>query len=419
MRKIFVKGNKPLHGEVIISGAKNSALVILAATILIPGKTILRNVPNLLDIKTIIRVLRTLGLRAEYSASQPNTVEVWNDNNIKHVAPYELVTKMRASFFVIGPLLARKGLAKIPLPGGCAIGSRPVDLHIKGLEALGATVQMEHGFVIVSAKKLKGSRVYIDFPSVGATETVMMAASLAEGETIIGNCAREPEVVDLANFLNSAGAKITGAGTDEIHVQGVERLNPIEYRVIPDRIEAGTFMVAGAITKSKLTIKKLVPAHLESTITNLLEAGVEINVGEDQVEVSVPNGIDPIDIKTMPYPGFPTDMQSQFTSLLCLAKGTSVVTETIFENRFMHLHELRRMGADIKIEGQSAIIHGVKKLSGAQVRVSDLRAGAALLIAGLAAEGETMLEDRDHHIERGYEHIVNKLGAIGADVKML
>jgi UDP-N-acetylglucosamine 1-carboxyvinyltransferase len=278
---------------------------------------------------------------------------------------------------------------------------------------------MEHGFVIVSAKKLKGGRVYIDFPSVGATETAIMAATLAEGDSIIENAAREPEVVDLANFLIRAGAKIQGAGTEEIKVQGVASLEPIEYRIIPDRIEAGTFMIAAAITKGKLLLTNLIPDHVESAIVKLREAGVALEVKESEILVSVPDGIRPVDVKTMPYPGFPTDMQSQLTSLLCLAKGTSVITETIFENRFMHLHELRRMGADIKIEGQSAIINGVEKLSGAPVRVSDLRAGAALLLAGLAAEGETLLEDRDHHIERGYENIIGRLNAVGADLKMI
>ena len=418
MRKILIQGKKKLNGEVEISGSKNAALAILASTILVPGKSIIRNVPNLLDVQTIVRVLRALGLRAEYSGSQPNTVEVWN-YDVKHVAPYELVTKMRASFFVIGPILARKGLARIPLPGGCAIGSRPVNLHIKGLEALGATVAMEHGFVNVSAKKLKGAKIYLDFPSVGATESTMMAATLAEGQTLIENAAREPEVVDLANFLISAGAKIEGAGTEEIKVQGISQLNPVEYRVIPDRIEAGTFMIAGAITRGKIVIKGVKPEHIEATSRKLQEAGVGIEIKEDEIRLCFRDGIKPVDIKTMPYPGFPTDMQSQFTTLLCLAKGTSVIRETVFENRFMHVHELGRMGADIKLEGQSAIIHGVPQLSSAPVRVSDLRAGAALVLAGLAADGETLIEDREHHIERGYENLADKLRKLGAENKII
>lgn len=400
-----------------ISGAKNSALAILAATILLPGKIVIRNVPNLLDVKTMIRVLRALGLRAEYSGSQPNTVEVWNDE-VKHVAPYELVTKMRASFFVIGPILARKGLAKVPLPGGCAIGSRPVNLHIKGLEGLGANVTMEHGFVIVKAKKLKGGRIYLDFPSVGATESVMMAATLAEGDTVIENAAREPEVEDLANFLNLAGAKISGAGTEEIRISGVSRLSAVEYRIIPDRIEAGTFMVAAAITRGAVVLKELIPEQIESTIRKLQEIGVDITVAGNSLKIVNKDGMKAADIKTLPYPGIPTDMQPQLTALLSLAKGTSVVNETVFENRFMHVHELNRMGADIKLEGQSAIVDGVSKLSSAPVKVSDLRAGAALILAGLAAEGETVIEDLDHHVERGYENIVDKFTKLGADIKM-
>lgn len=418
MRRIFIKGRKKLEGEVSISGSKNSALAILAANILLPGKSTIRNVPNLLDVKTIIRVLRALGIRAEYSLSQPNTVEVWN-SNVKHVAPYELVTKMRASFFVIGPILARKGLAKVPLPGGCAIGSRPVNLHIKGLEALGAHVEMEHGFVIVKADKLRGGNVYLDFPSVGATETVMMAATLAEGETVIQNAAREPEVIDLAEFLKKAGAKISGAGTEEIKIEGVSELFPVEYKVIPDRIEAGTFMVAAAITRGNLLIKDIVPGHIESTIRKLKEMGITVAVKDNEVRVSARNGIKAADVKTMPYPGFPTDMQAQLTALLAIAKGTSVVTETVFENRFMHVNELNRMGAEIKLEGQSSIITGVPGLSSAPVKVSDLRAGAALVLAGLAAQGETMIEDRDHHLERGYDELEAKLTKLGAEIKIV
>jgi UDP-N-acetylglucosamine 1-carboxyvinyltransferase len=418
MRKVIVKGGRKLEGEVKISGAKNSALAILAGTILLPGKSIIRNVPNLLDVTTIIRVLRALGIRAEYSASQKNTVEVWNED-VRHVAPYELVTKMRASFFIIGPILARKGLAKVPLPGGCAIGSRPVNLHIKGLEALGAKVKMEHGFVIVRADKLKGGRAYLDFPSVGATETVMMAASLAEGETIIENAALEPEIVDLANFLNAAGAKVSGAGTEQIKIEGVSKLFPVEYRIIPDRIEAGTFMTAAAITGGKLAVKDVIPEHIEAVTRKLQEAGISVEVSGNTIVVSSIDGIKPVDVKTMPYPGFPTDMQAQFTALLCLAKGTSVITETVFENRFMHVNELKRMGADIKLEGQSAIVTGVPKLSSAPVKVSDLRAGAALVLAALAAEGETVIEDRDHHLERGYENLEAKLRNLGAEIKIV
>jgi len=416
VQRLLLKGGRPLEGEFTVGGSKNAALPILAATIMLPGHSVIRNVPNLLDVITIIRVLRALGIRAEYSQSDPHRVDVWN-SQVKHVAPYELVTKMRASFFVIGPILAVKGLAKVPLPGGCAIGSRPVNLHIKGMEALGAKVEMERGFVIARAAKLKGARVYIDFPSVGATEGVMMAATLAEGETIIENAAREPEVVDLANFLIKAGAKIEGAGGEVIRVQGVSGLAPVDYTIIPDRIEAGTIMAAAAITRGRVRISKIILNHVEATIRKLKESGVRLEIESDALTVhGSEDGFRAVDVKTMPYPGFPTDMQPQLSAFLTLARGTSVVSETIFENRFMHMQELRRLGADIKMEGQSAIINGVAGLSGAPVKVSDLRAGAALLIAGLAAQGETLLEDRDHHISRGYENIIDRLRALGAEI---
>ncbi|MBN3033654.1 MAG: UDP-N-acetylglucosamine 1-carboxyvinyltransferase [Candidatus Saganbacteria bacterium] len=415
MLKLVVKGAKPLRGEVNVSGSKNAALPILAATIMLPGRSVVRNVPNLLDVTTMIRVLRALGLRAEYSQSSPNTVNVWN-YQVRHVAPYELVTKMRASFFVIGPILAVKGLAKIPLPGGCAIGSRPVDIHIKGLEALGARVELEHGFVIASANRLRGAKIHFDFPSVGATESVLMAAALAEGETLIGNAAREPEIVDLANFLIAAGARIEGAGSEQIRVEGVPQLAPVEYTIIPDRIEAGTLMVAAAITRGELKLKRVVPDHLTATINKLQEMGVRVVPGSDEIVVAAGDGFKAVDVKTLPYPGFPTDMQPQLTALLSLSAGTSVISESVFENRFMHLPELCRMGADIKLEGQSAIVNGVSRLSGAPVRVTDLRAGAALLLAGLAAEGETLLEDRDHHLNRGYERLAERFNALGADI---
>lgn len=415
MRKALVTGGKRLSGTVTISGSKNAALPLLAASILVHGETTLTNVPNLLDVITMIRVLRALGLKAEYF--EPNTVKIYTNSTIKHVAPYELVTKMRASFFIIGPILARMGLAKIPLPGGCNIGSRPVNLHIKGLEALGAQVGMEHGFVIVKANKLKGAKIYLDFPSVGATETIMMAATYSEGETILENAAQEPEIADLASFLNKCGARIEGAGKESIKITGVGRLKGADYRVMPDRIEASTLMVAGAITKGDVTLNGVVEQHIEPVIRKLQDAGAEVTVSGDQVRVKVKDGIRSTDIKTMPYPGFPTDVQPQFTSLMSMANGTSVVTETVFENRFMHVHELKRMGADIQIEGQSAIIKGVKKLSGCPVRASDLRAGAALVLAGLAAEGETLVDDVERFIERGYEDLVGKLNSLGGGLK--
>ncbi|MFH0886636.1 MAG: UDP-N-acetylglucosamine 1-carboxyvinyltransferase, partial [bacterium] len=374
-------------------------------------------VPNLLDVVTIIRLLRSLGLRAEFY--EPDMVKVWPNGGVKHVAPYELVTKMRASFFVIGPILARTKLAKVPMPGGCAIGSRPVDIHIKGFEAMGADVSIEHGFVIAKADKLRGGKVYLDFPSVGATESIMMAATLAEGVTTIENAAQEPEITDLANFLILAGARITGAGSDIIQIEGVAKLHGIEYSVMPDRIEAGTMMVAAAITKGDLTINNVIADTLDPLIRKMKEAGVDITTNDNSARVKYKGRLKATDIKTMPYPGFPTDMQPQFTTLMALAEGTSIVTETVFENRFMHVQELKRMGANIQVEDRSAIIRGVQSLSSAPVRSYDLRGGAALILAGLSTNGETLVEDTDRHIERGYEKLADKLNGVGADIKLL
>ncbi|MCX5749022.1 MAG: UDP-N-acetylglucosamine 1-carboxyvinyltransferase [Candidatus Saganbacteria bacterium] len=415
MRKLLIKGGPPLHGSVKISGAKNSALPIMAASLLLNGESHLTNIPLLNDVVTMIRVLRVLGLRVEYS--EPNTVHVWVNGKIKHVAPYELVTKMRASFFIIGPILARMGLAKVPLPGGCAIGFRPVNYYIKGLEALGASIEMEHGFVIAKAKKLKGAKIYLDFPSVGATESLMMAATLAEGKTVIENAAQEPEIGDLAIYLKRCGALIEGEGTETITITGVEKLKGCEHKIIPDRIEAGTFLLLGSTPNSRVTVENVIPDHLIAVTTKLSDCGASIKTEGGKMIVSGPKKIKAVNFKTLPYPGFPTDMQSQFTSLLSVADGTSVINETIFENRFMHVQELKRMGADIQIEGHSVIINGVDKLSGAPVRASDLRAGAALTIAGLIADGETLIDDIDRHIDRGYEKFAQKLKGLGADVQ--
>jgi UDP-N-acetylglucosamine 1-carboxyvinyltransferase len=417
MRRILVKGGRRLEGEVTVSGSKNSSLPILAATILTQGLNTITSVPDLLDIQTMLRMLRSLNIRAEYS--QPHTVRVWVNHYIKHVAPYELVTKMRASFFIIGPLLAKTGFAKIPLPGGCAIGSRPVDIHLKGLQALGADVELEHGFVKVQARKLKGDRILLDFPSVGATETIMMAATLAEGETLIENAAREPEIGDLADYLNKCGAQISGAGSEQIKILGVKELKASDHNVIPDRIEAGTLMVAAAISRGNILIKNVNVAHVDSTILKLQQSGVTVEVKGDQVRVKASHRPKAVDIKTQPYPGFPTDMQPQLAALMSLAEGTSVISEGVFENRFMHVHELKRMGADIRLEGQSAIVNGVAKLQGAPVKSRDLRAGAALMLAGLGAEGETLIEDIDRFIERGYEKLDKKLISLGAEIKEL
>lgn len=415
MRKAIINGGKRLEGTVMVSGSKNAALPVLAAAILLQGEATITNIPNLFDVITMIRVLRALGLRAEYY--EPNTVKTWTNHTIKHVAPYELVTKMRASFFIIGPILARMGLAKVPLPGGCAIGSRPVDLHLKGLKALGAKVNMEHGFVIVKADKLKGGKVYLDFPSVGATETIMMAAALSEGESVIENAAQEPEIVDLANFLVKCGARIAGAGSDTITINGVSRLKATEYSIIPDRIEAGTFMVAAAMTQGNIKLKKIIPEHVDATAHKLREGGATVEFGKDEVVVKGNGRFKAIDVKTSPYPGFSTDMQPQMAALLSIADGVSVMTESIFENRFMHVHELRRMGANIKLEDRSAIITGVQKLSGAPVRATDLRAGAALILAGLVADGPTVVDDVERFIDRGYEHFIEKLSTLGARIK--
>lgn len=415
MRKLIVNGGKALSGTVSVSGSKNAALPILAASILLDGKASITNIPLLNDVITMMRVLRTLGLRVEYC--EPNTMNIWVNGKIKHVAPYELVTKMRASFFIIGPMVSRIGLARVPLPGGCAIGFRPVNYYLKGLEAMGASIEMEHGFVKAQAGKLKGAPIYLDFPSVGATESLMMAAVLAEGDTTIENAAQEPEIIDLANFLNRCGAKISGAGTQTVSVTGVRSLRAVDYKVIPDRIEAGTLMAAAAITNGDVTIKNIIPEHISSLSVKLQEAGVNIDISGTSARVTVPEKLKAANIKTLPYPGFPTDMQPQLTSLLSVAKGTSVITESIFENRFMHVQELKRMGADIQIEGHSIIVEGVPKLSGAPVRTSDLRAGAALTVAALAAEGETLIDDTDRFIDRGYEKLVSKLSGLGADVK--
>lgn len=415
MKRIKVIGGKKLEGEVEISGSKNAALPVLAATILTQGLNTIKFVPHLIDITTMLRVLKAIGVRAEYF--HPNTVKVWVNHTVRHIAPYELMTKMRASFFIIGSILAKVGFAKIPLPGGCAIGSRPVDIHLKGLKALGAQVQMEHGFVIVKAEKLKGTRIYLDFPSVGATETIMMAATKADGMTTIENAAREPEIVDLANFLNLAGAKIEGAGTQEIKITGVSELKSVEYKVIPDRIEAGTFMVAAAITQGEIKIKNIIPDHLDPIISKLKEMEVDVKVEKDKITVKARKKPKAINIKTLPFPGFPTDMQPQFVALLSQAEGTSIVTETLFENRFLHVHELKRMGANIRLEGQSAVIEGVKRLEGAPVKSRDLRAGAALLLAGLSAEGETLIEDIERYIDRGYDTLDKKLKSLGAEIE--
>ncbi|HBL10068.1 MAG TPA: UDP-N-acetylglucosamine 1-carboxyvinyltransferase, partial [Cyanobacteria bacterium UBA11162] len=411
-------GRASLKGHVKISGAKNSALAIMAGALLCPEDCRLRNVPSLVDIRRMGEILSSLGMKLERSG---DTLDI-NARNLKQSqAPYELVSQLRASFFVIGPMLARLGVARVPLPGGCAIGARPVDLHVRGLQALGAEVHIDHGMVhaYVSGtgrNRLKGAKIYLDYPSVGATETLMMAATLAEGETTIENAAQEPEVIDLANFCRAMGAKIRGAGTNTIIISGVPSLHSVDYSIIPDRIEAGTFLVAGAITHSELTLSPVIPDHLTSVIAKLQKIGAKVISESSNCLRIIPGELRASDIETLPYPGFPTDMQAPFMALLTLAEGDSVITETVFENRLGHVPELNRMGADIRVKGNHAIIRGVPMLSGAPVVATDLRASAALVLAALAADGKTTIQGL-HHLDRGYEKLEAKLQQLGAKLQ--
>lgn len=415
MDKLIIKGGKKLEGEVNISSAKNSVLPILAATILNGNSCTIENAPMLEDVSVICEVLESL--KADVSIDKSNKKVKINTANLFHnEANDELVRKMRASFLIMGPMLGRFGNFKISLPGGCNIGTRPIDLHLKGLSALGAEVSVGHGYVEAKAKKLRGNNIYLDYPSVGATENIMMAATLAEGETIIENAAEEPEIVDLARFLKAMGAQIRGEGTDTIRILGVKDFKEVIYKPIYDRIEAGTFMIAAAITKSMFKINGIDEVHLKPIIAKLTEMGVAIEINKNSIIVDGRKKLNPIDIKTMPYPGFPTDMQAQMMSLLCTVKGTSIITETIFENRFMHAVELKRMGANIKIDGRSAVIEGIDMFTGSEVKATDLRAGAALILAGLTAEGTTTISDI-YHIDRGYVSIEEKLKSLGADIK--
>lgn len=412
--RLIVEGGNRLSGEVAASGAKNAILPILAATILLDGETKLLNIPLLGDVKFMIRMLNALNIRVEYGFK--DDVHIINTKKIRHIAPYELVTSMRASFFVAGPLLAKTGFAKVPLPGGCSIGLRPVDLHLKGFEAMGAEVSIEHGFVQIKADKLKGCPIRLAFPSVGATENLIMAASLAEGETIIDNVAREPEIDDLAYFLIKAGAKIEGIGTSTIHIRGVSSLHGVNpYAVIPDRVEVATLLVAAAMTQGDITITHACPEHLTVVLHLLKEMGLHIETTKNTIRCIGSESLKPADITTEPYPGFPTDIQAQLMSLLTIIPGKSIVKETIFENRFMHAHELVRMGANIKIDGRHAIINGVQHLSGAEVKMTDLRAGAALVLAALSADGSTNIHGLKH-LNRGYFDLVGKLRILGAEI---
>ena len=412
--KLIISGENRLQGTVRIDGAKNSALSIMAATLLTKDVCILRNVPRLTDVDTMAAVIRKLGIKVEWRGD--NTLYIDSDDFNNCEAPYELVKMMRGSILVMGPLLARLKKAKISLPGGCSIGARPVDYHIKGFETLGAQVEVEKGYIEAKVDKLKGDDIYLDFPSLGATENIMMAACLAEGVTKIENAAKDPEVVELGHFLNKMGAKVKGLGTDLIEIEGVKKLHGVDYTIIPDRIEAGTYMIAAAITGGDVLIEKADPLLLKPLIVKLEEAGVRIELEKNLIKVIGLNRVKAMDIKTLPFPGFPTDMQPQFMALSCVAKGTSVITETVFEKRFVHTGDLIRMGADIKVEGHSAIIKGVKKLSAAPVMASDLRGGAALILAGLVAEGTTELS-RIYHLDRGYVKLEEKLNSLGADIK--
>ncbi|MED0658649.1 MULTISPECIES: UDP-N-acetylglucosamine 1-carboxyvinyltransferase [Bacillus] len=414
MEKIIVRGGKRLNGTVKVEGAKNAVLPVIAATILASkGKSIIRDVPALSDVYTINEVLRHLNCDVNF---EDNTIIVDASREVFVEAPFEYVRKMRASVLVMGSLLARTGKARVALPGGCAIGSRPIDQHLKGFEAMGAVVKVGNGFIEAEVPgRLKGAKIYLDFPSVGATENILMAAVLAEGTTIIENCAKEPEIVDLANFLNKMGANVRGAGTGTIRVEGVDYLTGAEHAIIPDRIEAGTFMTAAAITGGNVLVQGAVPEHLTSLIAKLEEMGVTVIEEANGIRVIGPEKLKAVDIKTMPHPGFPTDMQSQMMALLLKAEGTSVITETVFENRFMHVEEFRRMNANIKIEGRSVIINGPCKLQGAEVTATDLRAAAALILAGLVADGYTRVTELKH-LDRGYVNFHGKLASLGADI---
>ncbi len=412
--RLIITGGTPLNGSVNVSGAKNAALPILAACILTKGHFKLDNIPMVSDIFIMLKMLNALGVRAEVSGE--DSVKIWNNQKIRHIAPYELVTSMRASFFVAGPILARTGYAKVPLPGGCAIGTRPLDIHLNGFKAMGVNVSIEHGFVQMMTDHLKGNDIYLDFPSVGATENIMMAATLADGTTTIGNAAQEPEIIDLADFLNRSGASIEGAGTSTIKIKGTSELLGQNHTVLPDRIEIGTLMIAAAITQGDITINNIHHHYSDNVIKKLEQTGTSITHKKNSIRIVGPTTLTGVDFETQPFPGFPTDMQAQFMSLLTIAKGTSIVSETIFENRFMHVNELIRLGADIRVDNHQAIINGVPKLYSAEVKTTDLRAGAALVLAGLIADGQTQIYGLDH-LRRGYYNLPQKLQSLGAMIQ--
>ncbi len=413
MDKIVIRGGRRLKGEVMVGGAKNAALPILLASLLTPERCTFHNIPHVVDVRTALRLLANLGARVEES---DGSISVQAERLARLEAQYELVKTMRASFLALGPLLARFGRARVSTPGGCAIGSRPVDLHLEGLQKMGARVRIVHGYVEAEAERLQGARIYLDVPSVGATEHLMTVATLAEGTTVIENAAREPEVVDLARALTAMGAKIGGAGEDMITIEGVAALKGCDFTIIPDRIEAGTFMMAATITGGDVYVRGARPEHLHAVILKLREAGVEVQEDAEGIRVIGNGRSSSVDIRTMPYPGFPTDLQAQMMAVMALADGRGVISETIFENRFMHVLELNRMGADIKVQGHSAFVRGVGTLSGAPVMATDLRASVCLVLAALAADGETEVS-RVYHLDRGYSRIEEKLSALGADIR--
>lgn len=412
MDKIVINGGKPLHGNVQISGAKNAALPVLASALLTAGTNTFHNIPDLMDIKTIKKLLISMGAQIEGE----ETVKIGVDKIINPTASYDLVKTMRASILVLGPLVARAGVARVSLPGGCAIGARPVNLHLKALEDMGAHVELNNGYIEARAKKLKGAEIYFDLTTVTGTENIMMAATLAQGTTVLNNAAKEPEVVNLADVLKGMGAKISGAGTDVITIEGVASLKPAEAEIIPDRIEAGTFMIAAGMTGGEINVLGCNAHHLEALINKLRDTGMKISSIKNGLKVSAGKKINSVDIKTLPYPGFPTDLQAQIMAYMAIGSGLSVISETVFENRFMHVSELLRMGADIVIQGGNAIVRGIPRLHGAQTMATDLRASASLVLAGLAAEGTTEIS-RVYHIDRGYQTIEKKFSALGADIK--
>ena len=417
MDKLLIEGGVRLSGEVAVSGAKNAALPLLCAALLTREAVTFTNVPQLNDIGTLLKILAGMGVKVDRDAAA-GTVTLDASTLGEPVAPYELVKTMRASILVLGPLVARCGEARVSLPGGCAIGARPVDQHIKGLQAMGAEVRVEHGYVHAQVPRLKGARLFTDMVTVTGTENLMMAACLADGETVIENAAREPEVVDLANCLVAMGARITGAGTDVIRIRGVERLSGTTHRIMPDRIETGTYLCAAAASGGEIRLTNTSSCYLDAVIDKLMDAGCEIVAERDTIRLKAPARLTAVSVRTSPYPAFPTDMQAQFMAITCVAEGTAVIRETIFENRFMHAVELQRLGADIRIDGNTAVVQGVAGLQGATVMATDLRASASLVIAGLVAEGETVIE-RIYHLDRGYERLEDKLAALGARVRRL